>query len=208
MGEPAAADALLQKRNGCLLLWMLSKGHFRGVLNEFGQSSNGKIGLTVRRFAARQGISIRSNHGQRLVVSGQEQSLPGICPREHIGPVELIQIYKCLCDETRLRILHLLTRRSLCVCHIQTILGLPQVAVSKHLRYLRARKLVQAKRHRQWMFYSLPEKVPLELDLQLRCLQDCVQTHAVFRKDLAKLKKIQRERDWMKRAEETCGSCQ
>ena len=36
--------------------------------------------------------------------------------------MDLIRIYECLCDATRLRILHLLTHGPLCVCHIQEIL--------------------------------------------------------------------------------------
>ena len=56
--------------------------------------------------------------------------------------MKLLQIYRCFCDETRLRILHLLTQGPLCVCHFQNILQVPQVAVSKHLAYLRAGGLV------------------------------------------------------------------
>ena len=103
--------------------------------------------------------------------------------------MRLLEIYKCLCDETRLRILNLLGNGPLCVCHFQAILGLPQVAVSKHLAYLRKRGMVVAQRQQQWMVYRLPEKRPKELDLQLQCLQDCVQTHPVFREDLKRLKK-------------------
>ena len=36
--------------------------------------------------------------------------------------MKLIEVYKCLCDETRLRILHLLSHQPLCVCHFQEIL--------------------------------------------------------------------------------------
>jgi len=111
--------------------------------------------------------------------------------------MKLVQIYRCLCDETRLRILHLLQQGPLCVCHFQSILDAPQVAVSKHLAYLRARRLVTAERRGKWMLYRLPEKIPAELDLQLRCLQDCVQTHPVFRADLKKLKRIQCDCAWI-----------
>ena len=111
--------------------------------------------------------------------------------------MKLLQIYRCFCDETRLRILHLLRQGPLCVCHFQTILKVPQVAVSKHLAYLRANALVTATRHEKWMIYQLPDKAPPELDLQLRCLQDCVQTHAVFREDLKRLKKIKGECEWV-----------
>ena len=112
--------------------------------------------------------------------------------------MKLVQIYRCLCDETRLRILHLLTRGPLCVCHFQAILKVPQVAVSKHLAYLRARGLVAAHRHGQWMIYRLPDKIPAELDLQLSCLQDCVQSHPVFREDLKRLRNIRCECNWVR----------
>ncbi len=111
--------------------------------------------------------------------------------------MDLIAIYKCLCDQTRLRLVHLLTQGPLCVCHLQSILGAPQVAVSKHLAYLRERGVVESQRHEQWMIYRLPNKPQPELEMQLRCLQDCVQTHLVFREDLKKLKKIRSDCDWL-----------
>jgi ArsR family transcriptional regulator len=114
--------------------------------------------------------------------------------------MKLVQIYRCLCDETRLRILHLLTHGPLCVCHFQSILKEPQVAVSKHLAYLRANGMVVAKRHEKWMIYQLPEKAPAELDLQLRCLQDCVQSHPIFREDLKRLKGLKSECQWVEKA--------
>ena len=77
--------------------------------------------------------------------------------------VQLIEVYKCLCDETRLRILHLLSHRPLCVCHFQDILSAPQVKVSKHLAYLREHGLVETQREGSWIVYSLPGKPSLEL---------------------------------------------
>jgi ArsR family transcriptional regulator len=90
-----------------------------------------------------------------------------------------------------------LTKGPLCVCHFQDILQLPQVAVSKQLAYLRVNGLVTAKRHEKWMIYSLPEKAPPELDLQLRCLQDCVQSHPIFRDDTKRRSKMQCECEWV-----------
>ncbi|MEW6304603.1 MAG: metalloregulator ArsR/SmtB family transcription factor [Verrucomicrobiota bacterium] len=112
--------------------------------------------------------------------------------------MKLVEIYHCLCDETRLRILHLLAQGPLCVCHFQTVLNMPQAAISKHLAYLRRHGLVAAKRHEQWMIYHLPEQRPRELHLQLQCLQDCVQTHRVFRDDLRRLRKINRDCQWVR----------
>jgi len=114
--------------------------------------------------------------------------------------MNLVQMYRCLCDKTRLRILHLLKQGPLCVCHFQDILQLPQVAVSKHLAYLRRTGMVEARRHEQWMIYSLPASPDRELDLQLRCLQDCVQTEPAFRADLRRLKALGPKCNWIPQA--------
>ncbi|MET0261346.1 MAG: metalloregulator ArsR/SmtB family transcription factor [Rariglobus sp.] len=106
--------------------------------------------------------------------------------------MKLIQIYQCLCDETRLRLLHLLMQGPLCVCHFQGILNEPQVKISKHLGYLKTRGLVTASRSGNWMIYALPpqQKRSVELRVNLACLQDCVADNAVFKRDLARLKKL------------------
>jgi ArsR family transcriptional regulator len=85
----------------------------------------------------------------------------------------------------------LLAKSPLCVCHFQDILGEPQVKISKHLAYLRTRAMVTTKREQNWIIYSLPQRRPEELDLNLKCLQDCVQTDSVFKRDFNKLKKLQ-----------------
>jgi len=104
--------------------------------------------------------------------------------------MELIQIYKCLCDVTRLRVLNVLAQGPLCVCHFQEILGEPQVKISKHLAYLRARGLVEVEREGNWMIYELPVKPSRELKANLACLQDCARENPVFQRDLARLKKL------------------
>src|SRR5919197_5763122 len=104
--------------------------------------------------------------------------------------MDLIRIYQCFCDLTRLHILHLLTQSPLCVCHFQEILSEPQVKVSKHLAYLRSRGMVITEREQNWIIYSLPERCADELEKNLKCLQDCVQTDPVFKRDLKKLSKV------------------
>lgn len=114
--------------------------------------------------------------------------------------MQLIQIYQCFCDELRLRILNLLTQGPLCVCHFQELLAEPQVKISKHLAYLKDRGVVESQRHQNWMIYRLPEQRPAELEKNLRCLQDCVQTHTVFKKDLQKLKAMRTDLKWIETA--------
>jgi len=108
--------------------------------------------------------------------------------------MELVEIYECFCDRTRLRILHLLTQTPLCVCHFQEILREPQVKVSKHLRYLRSRGMVKTKQEKNWVIYSLPEKRGRELETNLKCLQDCASGDAEFNRDLRALARL-RQRD-------------
>ena len=115
--------------------------------------------------------------------------------------MDLIRIYQCFCDETRLRILNLLNETPLCVCHLQTILSEPQVKISKHLLYLKNKGLVAARRHQNWMIYRLPEQRDQELESNLKCLQDCVQTDPVFKKDLRRLSSLRSKLGWL---EELC----
>ena len=104
--------------------------------------------------------------------------------------MSLVQIYQCLCDETRLRILHLLREGELCVCHFQEILGEPQVKISKHLAYLRKNDLVESRKEANWVVYQLPAQPSRELTANLACLQDCVSEDVVFQRDAEKRRKL------------------
>jgi ArsR family transcriptional regulator len=68
-----------------------------------------------------------------------------------------LQLLKALADQTRLRILHVLSRRELCVCQIVDILGMGQSKVSRHLAHLRHAGLVRDRRDGLWIHYSLAE---------------------------------------------------
>lgn len=102
-----------------------------------------------------------------------------------IGP-----IYDALADSTRRRILHLLNRGPLCVCHFQAILGEPQVKVSKHLAYLRQRKLVVALRRKKWVIYSLPTRPSHALAANLHCLATCAADDPLLRRDIVRLHRV------------------
>ncbi len=104
--------------------------------------------------------------------------------------MDLVRIHECLCDRTRLRIVHLLLDGPLCVCHLQSALREPQVKISRHLAYLRRRGLVAHERCGQWMIYRLPEKRSRLLDANLACLQDCRSEERIFREDAIRLAKL------------------
>jgi len=68
---------------------------------------------------------------------------------------KLIDFFKVLSDETRLRILVLLYHKKLCVCEICGITGEPQPKISKHLAKLRDMGFVKDERQEQFIFYDL-----------------------------------------------------
>src|SRR5215471_20506538 len=71
--------------------------------------------------------------------------------------VETETLLKGLADVTRLRILGLLLTGEVCVCHIHETLRISQPKASRHLAYLRAVGLVDARRDGLWMHYKLSD---------------------------------------------------
>lgn len=69
------------------------------------------------------------------------------------------QSFKALADETRLRIIALLTEGELCVCDIVAVLELPQSTVSRHLSYLKNAGWVIDRRQGLWVHYRLQDGV-------------------------------------------------
>jgi len=65
----------------------------------------------------------------------------------------LLEFLKSISDETRIRILVLLSHKELCVCEICEILGLSQPQISRHLARLRDSGYVRDERQGQWVFY-------------------------------------------------------
>ena len=114
-----------------------------------------------------------------------------------VNSEELIQVYECFCDRTRLRILNLLLAAPLCVCHIEAILGGPQARISRHLGYLRRNEIVRSTRFQSWIIYSMPKISSELLETQLRCLQDCVREIAQFRGDLKRLTGLKKQIAWI-----------
>ena len=115
-----------------------------------------------------------------------------------VSQMELVKIYECLCDPTRLRLLNVLAQGPVCVCHFQDVLGEPQVKISKHLAYLRERGLVESERQGNWVIYELAAKPSRELQANLACLQECAQSIPVFKRDRARLKKIEPSCAWVR----------
>ncbi len=70
------------------------------------------------------------------------------------------ELFTLLSDETRLRCLSLLHKKSeLCVCEFSQILESIQPKVSRHLSALRRSGLVLDERRGQWVYYRLNDRL-------------------------------------------------
>lgn len=86
--------------------------------------------------------------------------------------MEASDIYKCIADPQRLRILNLLEAGSLCVCHLQELLEVPQVKMSKQLAGMKQLGLIESHREGTWMLYSMVEPINGLLRANLKHLRD------------------------------------
>ncbi len=69
----------------------------------------------------------------------------------------LAEIFKTLGDPTRIRIMHFLRKREMCVCDLAAALDMSQSAISHQLRILRNFRLVKNRRDGKQVFYSLDD---------------------------------------------------
>ena len=99
---------------------------------------------------------------------------------------QLAGFFRALADPNRLRIVNILSYRSVCVCDLQSILDLSQPFISRHLAYLRRAGLVQDRREGPRVCYSLASQAPLGPALQ-SFLREALAASPVFQADVKKL---------------------
>lgn len=101
----------------------------------------------------------------------------------------LSRLYKALGDETRLRIVALLSQGELCVCHVEAALDVPQPTASRHLAVLRNAGVVEARREGTWIYYRLSASLDAAAQHQLRTLVRELRKRADLKQDVARLLK-------------------
>jgi ArsR family transcriptional regulator, arsenate/arsenite/antimonite-responsive transcriptional repressor len=78
-------------------------------------------------------------------------------------PIEpLVDLLKTLGHPARLRILALLRDGEMCVCQINSVLGLAPSTVSEHLTELRRAGLLSERKDGRWVHYELKPKAGLQ----------------------------------------------
>lgn len=70
---------------------------------------------------------------------------------------QLSSLFKVLADETRVKIVYILSRQELCVCDLAAILDSTASNISHHLRLLRNARLVKYRKDGKMVFYTLDD---------------------------------------------------
>ena len=106
---------------------------------------------------------------------------------------QLAQFFRALSEETRIRIMMLLTQGELCVCDLMFVLEEPQSKVSRHLAYLKHSGLTNSRRAGVWMHYWLKEPVDDVYRAQLDFLKKQLSHLPQFRMDREKLLELKKQ---------------
>lgn len=99
---------------------------------------------------------------------------------------KLINFFKILSDETRLRILVLLYHKKLCVCEMCGIMEETQPKISKHLAKLRDMGFVKDERKEQFIYYYLNFNNKV-LENILKEIVDNINDYETLKKDIEKI---------------------
>jgi len=63
--------------------------------------------------------------------------------------------FHALSDETRVKIVEMLSHKERCVCELEQVLAVAQSRLSFHLKVLKDAGLISDRREGRWMFYGL-----------------------------------------------------
>jgi len=95
----------------------------------------------------------------------------------------MIEIFKVLSDETRLRIFLLITKGEVCVCEIENVLGLTQSNTSRHLNYLKRVGLVETNKKAQWVYYKVSGNFIKKNEKLYGYILDCIDKEYCYKTD-------------------------
>jgi ArsR family transcriptional regulator len=101
----------------------------------------------------------------------------------------LSRLFRALSDETRLRIVALLTHGELCVCHIENALSLSQPNASRQLGILRNAGLVDTRRDGSWVYYRLVAQDDAVVQEVVDSLARAFGAKRTLRSDLVRLRR-------------------
>ena len=104
---------------------------------------------------------------------------------------ELINVFKALSDETRIRIMKvLLEKDNVCVCQVMEALNISQTRASRNLKILKEAGLINDKREGIWIHYTVNKG-------KRGCCTEAV--NALMKKSLNDVEVIKKDRERLKK---------
>lgn len=102
---------------------------------------------------------------------------------------QMVEIFKALSEESRLRILSLLLEGEMCVCEIETCLNLTQSNASRHLTLLKNCGVLDNYKKAQWTYYKINDNFIEENKELWSYLQRRLKELPTYRSDTKDLEK-------------------
>lgn len=99
------------------------------------------------------------------------------------------QLCRALGDDTRVRIVALLTHGELCSCHVEQALSLSQPNASRHLAILKTAGLIEGRREGTWVYYKLAAQADPARKKLLAAIIKSFEGHDRLAKDVERLRK-------------------
>lgn len=101
---------------------------------------------------------------------------------------ELLNIFKALSDETRLKMLKIMGKGEICVCDLVSVLNVSQPKISFHLNVLKEAGLIKDRRQGKWVHYSINDSDMFKRFLMLSVLERI--SDEEMNKDFIRLEKV------------------
>lgn len=101
----------------------------------------------------------------------------------------MVDIFRALAEESRLRIMALLLQGELCVCKIEASLELSQSNASRHLTVLKNAGILSYTKQAQWTYYRINEQFRKSNQELLNYISEKVKLLPSYEADIAQMQK-------------------
>ena len=105
----------------------------------------------------------------------------------------IIDIFKALAEESRLRILALLVQNEMCVCEIEECLKMTQSNVSRHLTALKQCGILDSYKQAQWAYYKISDEFKEENKNLWLYLEHNLRESLEYQVDIEECRKCKRQ---------------
>jgi len=99
----------------------------------------------------------------------------------------MVELFKLLSDENRLKIFTLLLFKELCICDLETNLNMKQANVSKHMMKFKKLNIVTIRKDAQWVYYRLSEDFTESHQYLIKYIKEKTLTNSMYLKLIEQL---------------------